>query len=146
MNTRKDNVITFHYKLKRPKKLENDVIVIYSPCRFTLKPGETKNINTKLKIFLPKHLEARCNLLYSLTRHNLKLLNSSLITQKYNPNIEIGNIYTNTNRLPAWNLNFELFNGDYTKPLTVKCKQELAYFSVIGEREEIQYKFRKIYC
>ena len=147
MNTRKDNVITLHYKLKRPKKLENDVIVIYSPCRFTLKPGETKNINTKLKIFLPKHLEARCNLLYSLTRHNLKLLNSSLITQKYNPNIEIGNIYTDADKLPAWNLNFELFNGNYTEPLTIKRKQELAYFSVIGEgREEIKYKFQKIHC
>ena len=98
----------------------------------------------KLKIFLPKHVEARCRLLYSLTYHNLKLLNSSFITQKYNQNIEIGDIYTNADRLPAWNLNFELFNGDYTKPLTIKCKQELAYFSVIGEREEIKYRFKKI--
>ena len=116
----KDNVITFQYKSKRPKKLENDVIVIYSPCRFTIKPGERKNVNMKLKIFLLKHVEARCRLLYSLTYHNLKLLNSSFITQKYNQNIEIGDIYTNADRLPAWNLNFELFNGDYTKPLTIK--------------------------
>ena len=145
MNIRKDNVITFHYKLKRPKKLENDVIVIYSPFRFSIKPGETINVNMKLKIFLPKYVEARCTLLYCLSNQKLKLLNSNLITQKYNQNIEMMDVYTKPERLPAWNLNFQLFNANYTDILTIKSKQELAYFSVVdGEREGITYRFKKI--
>ena len=145
MNKRKDNVITFQYKCKRPKKLENDVAVIYSPCRFTIEPGETKNINMNLKIFLPKYVEGRCTLLYSLSNQKLKLLNSNLITQKYNQNIEIEDIYKETDKLPMWNLNFELFNSSYTDIFTVKNRQELAYFSVVdGEREEITYRFKKI--
>ena len=145
MNTRKDNVITFYYKFKRPKKLENDVIVIYSPFRFSIKPGETINVNMNLKIFLPKYVEARCMLLYSLSNQKLKLLNSNLITQKYNQNIEMKDVYIETDRLPAWNLNFELFNANYTDILTIKSRQELAYFSVVdGETGEITYRFKKI--
>ena len=143
MNKSKDNVITFLYKYKKPKKLENDVFVIYSPQRLTIKPGETTHLNMKLKIFLPRYVEGRCTLLLSHSRQKLKLLNSNLITQKYNQNIEIDNIYKDGN-LPAWNLNFELFNGDYTNELTIKNKQELAYFSLLlREGEEMTYKFQK---
>ena len=143
MKKNKDNVITFQYKCKKPKKLENDVFVIYSPQRLTIKPGETTHVNMKLKIFLPKYVEGRCTLLLSHSNQKLRLLNSSLITQKYNQNIEIDDIYKNKN-LPAWNLNFELFNGNYTETLTIKNKQELAYFHVIaGQREEITFKFEK---
>ena len=143
MNKSKDNVITFQYRYKKPKKLENDVFVIYSPQRLTIKPGETTHLNMKLKIFLPRYVEGRCTLLLSHSRQKLKLLNSNLITQKYNQNIEIDNIYKDGN-LPAWNLNFELFNGDYTNELTIKNKQELAYFSLLlREGEEMTYKFQK---
>ena len=143
MNKTKDNVIMFQYKYKKPKKLENDVSVIYSSERLTIKPGETTNLNMKLKIFLPRYVEGRCTLLFSHSRQKLKLLNSNLITQKYNRNIEIGNIHKHSD-LPAWNLNFEPFNGDYTKELTIKNKQELAYFSLLlREGEEMRYKFQK---
>ena len=144
MKKNKDNVVTFQYRCKKPKKLENDVFVIYSPRRFTIKPGETINVNMKLKILLPKYAEGRCRLLFSHSNQKLKLLNSNLITQKYNHNIEIEDIYR-TNNLPAWNLNFELFNGSYTDSLTVKSKQELAYFCLMTNKgEELTYKFEKI--
>ena len=130
--------------MQKPKKLENDVFVIYSPERITIKPGEIKNVNMKLKIFLPKYIEGRCRLLFSFTNQKLKLLNSNLITQKYNQNIEIANIYKNKNNLPSWNLNFELFNGNYTEVITIRSKQELGYFYLItSQGEEITYKFEK---
>ena len=138
------NKIKFQYKGKRPKKLENDVFVIYSPKRITVNPGEIKHVNMQLKIFLPKHIEGTCRLLLSLSNQKLKLLNSSLIAQKYNQNIEIDEIYKCEKDLPPWNLNFELLNGDFTKSITVKSKQELGYFYLLANRgEEMTYKFEK---
>ena len=35
-------IVTFYHKLtRRPKRLENNVFVIYSPERIKLQPGET---------------------------------------------------------------------------------------------------------
>ena len=139
--------VKFQYKKKRPKKLDNDVFVIYSPERFTINPGEKKNVNLQLKIFLPKNIEGMCRLLLSLSNQKLKLLNSNLISQKYNCNIEIQDIYEQGNNLPPWNLNFEILNGDFTKKVTIKSRQELGYFYLLPNRgEEITYKFEKEHC
>ena len=139
--------VKFQYKKKRPKKLDNDVFVIYSPERFTINPGEKKNVNLQLKIFLPKNIEGMCRLLLSLSNQKLKLLNSNLISQKYNCNIEIQDIYEKGNNLPPWNLNFEILNGDLTKTVTIKSRQELGYFYLLPNRgEEITYKFEKEHC
>ena len=139
--------VKFQYKKKKPKKLENDVFVIYSPERITINPGEIKNINMQLKIFLPKNIEGTCRLLLSLSDQKLKLLNSNFISQKYNPNIEIQEIYNEGNNLPAWNLNFEILNGDFTKTVTIRNRQELGYFYLLSNGgEEITYKFEKEHC
>ena len=139
--------VKFQYKKKRPKKLDNDVFVIYSPERFTINPGEKKNVNLQLKIFLPKNIEGMCRLLLSLSNQKLKLLNSNLISQKYNCNIEIQDIYEQGNNLPPWNLNFEILNGDLTKTVTIRSRQELGYFYLLPNRgEEITYKFIKENC
>ena len=136
--------VKFQYKIKRPKMLDNDVFVIYSPERININPGEKKNINMQLKIFLPKNIEGSCRLLLSLSNQKLKLLNSSLISQKYNRNIEIEEIYQRGNNLPPWNLIFEILNGDLTKKVTIKSRQELGYFYLLPNRgEEITYKFEK---
>ena len=86
-----ENIIL--HKCKRPKRLENDVFVIYTPEKITIKPGEIKRINMQLKIFLPKHITGSCRLLLSYSNQKLKLLNSSVISQEYNQNIEIEEIY-----------------------------------------------------
>ena len=139
--------VKFQYIKKRPKKLENDVFVIYSPEKITINPGEKKNVNMQLRIFLPKNIEGTCRLLLSLSNQKLKLLNSNLISQKYNQNIEIQNIYDQGNNLPQWNLNFEILNGDLTKPITIRSRQELGYFYLLSNsREEITYKFEKEHC
>ena len=139
--------VKFQYKIKRPKMLDNDVFVIYSPERININPGEKKNINMQLKIFLPKNIEGSCRLLLSLSNQKLKLLNSNLISQKYNQNIEIEEIYQQGNNLSPWNLIFEILNGDLTKSLTIRKRQELGYFYLLPNRgEEITYKFEKEHC
>ena len=139
--------VKFQYKKRRPKKLENDVFVIYSPERIIINPGEIKNVNMQLKIFLPKNIEATCRLLLSLSNQKLKLLNSNLISQKYNQNIEIQEIYEQGDNLPHWNLNFEILNGDLTKTVIIRNKQELGYFYLLSHMgEEITYKFEKEHC
>ena len=139
--------VKFQYIKKRPRKLENDVFVIYSPEKINIAPGEKKIINMQLKIFLPKNIEGSCRLLLSLSNQKLKLLNSNLISQKYNQNIEIEEIYEQGNNLPPWNLNFEILNGDLTKSVTIRSRQELGYFYLLPNRgEEITYKFEKEHC
>ena len=139
--------VKFQYKKRRPKKLENDVFVIYSSERIIINPGEIKNVNMQLKIFLPKNIEGTCRLLLSLSNQKLKLLNSNLISQKYNQNIEIQEIYEQGDNLPPWNLNFEILNGDLTKSVTIRSRQELGYFYLLPNRgEEITYKFEKEHC
>ena len=146
MKKSQKNIIKFSYKSKnrRPEILENDVFVIYSPEKITLNPGEIKNVNMQLKIFLPKHIQGSCRLLLSLSNQKLKLLNSSLISQEYNQNIEIENIYKKEKYLPPWNLYFELLNGNFTESIKIKNKQELGYFYLINSRgEEITFKYEK---
>ena len=146
MKKSQKNIIKFSYKSKnrRLKILENDVFVIYSPEKITLNPGEIKNVNMQLKIFLPKHIQGSCRLLLSLSNQKLKLLNSSLISQEYNQNIEIENIYKKEKYLPPWNLYFEPLNGNFTESIKIKNKQELGYFYLINSRgEEITFKYEK---
>ena len=40
--------IEFIYRIRRPKKLENHVFVLYSPEGIKLQPGETKMLDMKL--------------------------------------------------------------------------------------------------
>ena len=139
----KKNVI-FHYKSKnrRPKRLENNVFVIFSPEKFSLNPGERKTVNMQIKISIPRGVDGTCTLLLELSNQKLKLTNSNFISQKYNPNIETEDDY-NDNNLPYWNLIFELFNGNFTKPIQIKNKQELGYFYLLHDRgEEINFKYK----
>ena len=139
-----ENIIKFLYKCKRPKRLENDVFVIYTPEKITINPGEIKKINMQLKIFLPKHIVGSCRLLLSYSNQKLKLLNSIEILQEYNQNIEIEDIYKQNEYLPPWNLYFELLNGSFTEQIKIKKRQELGYFHLTDTgREEITFKYEK---
>ena len=75
MNT---NFIEFIYDetTRRPRKLENNVFVLYSPERIKLQPREIKSINMKIKLKISKNLVVACTLFPSLSQNNIKLLNS----------------------------------------------------------------------
>ena len=74
--TKKMNYIEISCSKRRPKKLENDVFVLYTPERIKLQPGQIKIVDMKLHLKLSKNLVGGCVLLPSLTSKNIKLLNS----------------------------------------------------------------------
>ena len=43
-----------------PRRLENNVFVLYLPERIKLQPGEIKSINMKIKLRLPDNLVGAC--------------------------------------------------------------------------------------
>ena len=49
-------IFKFYYSTstRRPKKLENNVFIIYSPERIKLQPGERKFIDTQIKLYFSK--------------------------------------------------------------------------------------------
>ena len=59
-------IIKFYYQksTRRPKRLENNVFVIYSPERIKLQPGEKTTVNMGIKITFSKNIEASCRILY----------------------------------------------------------------------------------
>ena len=54
--TKKMNYVEISYSKRRPKKLENDVFVLYTPERIKLQPGEIKIVDMKLHLKLSKNL------------------------------------------------------------------------------------------
>ena len=135
------DIITFKYKFRKPKQLENDVFVIFTPRRITLAPGEDINLNVGIEISLPKHLEGTVYLLSSLRNQNLQLLNSKCISQKYNHNIEIEEIFNR--ELQPWILILNLKNNSLINTLTVGSGKPIAFFNLYNVGEERKYKFKK---
>ena len=138
-------IVKFYYRnsTRRPKRLENNVFIIYSPERIKLQPGEKKNVNMCVKIHFSKNIEGSCRILYSLSNYGLKLLNSNTISQEIISNI--GNLLTvDENNLPPWTLTFELFNKSFTETLQIRKKQEIGYFFITNDRgKEIDFKYVK---
>ena len=53
----------YNENTRRPRRLENNVFVLYAPERIRLQPGEVKNISMKLKIRLQKNIIGCCKLI-----------------------------------------------------------------------------------
>ena len=117
------NTVEFHYKaVKKPKLLENDVVVLYSPQKLIFQPGETKLVGMKLKIKLPSTITGSCRLLFQLANHGLHLANSNYLANETN-------------------LHFEIINSNLTQTLQINNKQEIGYFTV--DHANIKYKYIK---
>ena len=139
-------IVKFYYDktTRRPKRLENNVFVLYSPERIKLQPGERITINMGVKIKFSKNIEGSCTILHSLSNYGLKLLNSNTISQEFNLNID-NFLGSNIDNLPSWNLIFELFNKSFTQTLQIRKKQEIGYFFITNDRgKEIDFKFVKL--
>ena len=68
--------------VRRPRRLKNNVFVLYSPKRIQIQPGEKINIDMKLKIRMQKNIVGSCTLLQTFDENGIKLLNSQHIYQK----------------------------------------------------------------
>ena len=135
------DVIKFKYKFRKPKQLENDVFVIFSPKKITLLPGEDINLNVGVEISLPKYVEGTTYLLSSMRNQNLQLLNSKCISQKYNYNIEINEIYKR--ELQPWILILNLRNNSLIETLSIGSRKPIAFLNLYNVGEETKYKFKK---
>ena len=117
--------IKFVYKIKRPKLLENNVFVLYSPQRLKFEPGEKKMVDMKLNIKFSTDVRGSCRLLFQLSNAGLQLQNSNYLSADTN-------------------LHFEILNSNMTQTIEIKSKGEIGYFTpdyCFGN--EIQYEYVK---
>ena len=113
--------IKFHYKIKRPKLLENNVFVLYSPQKLKFEPGEKKMIDMKINIEFSTNLTGSCRLLFQLANAGLQLLNSNYLS---------GNT----------NLHLEIVNSNMTQTVEInRC--EIGYFTPDCVGTEIKYEY-----
>ena len=117
--------VTFNYKIKRPKLLENNVFVLYSPQRLKFEPGEKKMVDMKLNIKFSTNVRGSCRLLFELSNAGLQLQNSNYLS-------------ANTD------LHFEILNSNLTQTIEIKSKGEIGYFTPdCCWGTEIQYRYVK---
>ena len=116
--------IKFYYKIKKPKLLENDVFVLYSPQKLKFEPGEKKMVDMQLNIKFSTNLTGSCRLLFQLTNAGLHLQNSNYLS---------GNT----------NLHFEIENSNMTQTVKIKNRCEIGYFTPDCVGTEIKYEYVK---
>ena len=120
------NTIEFYYnQTKKPKLLENDVLVLYTPHKLIFQPGERKMVDMKLKIKLPSTVTESCRLLFGLANHGLYLANSNYLANETD-------------------LQLEIVNSNLTQTLQINTKQEIGYFTPnYTAGSKIKYKYVK---
>ena len=116
--------IKFHYKIKKPMLLDNNVFVLYSPERLKFEPGEKKMVDMKLDINLSANVTGSCRLLFQLSNAGLNLQNCDYLS---------GNT----------NLHFEIVNSNITQTVEIKSRHEIGYFTVDCVGTEIKYEYVK---
>ena len=116
--------IKFYYKTKRPKLLENNVFVLYSPQKLKFQPGEKKMVDMKLNIKFPANVTGSCRLLFQLANYGLYLQNSNYLTGDTN-------------------LHFEILNSNMTRKVEIKSRHEIGYFTPDYVGTEIKYEYVK---
>ena len=128
---------------RRPKRLENNVFILYAPEKIRLQPGEMMSVNMKVKIKFSKNIIGTCILLQTFSDYGLKLMNSNTIAQEINANIQ-NHLNVNENDLPPWILTFELFNKSLNNIFQIKKKQEIGYFMILNDGgKEIRHAYTK---
>ena len=116
--------IKFHYKIKRPKLLENNVFVLYSPQRLKFQPGEKKMVDMKLNIKFSTNVRGSCRLLFQLSNAGLQLQNSNYLSADTN-------------------LHFEILNSNMTQTIEIKSKGEIGYFTADCVETGTKYEYVK---
>ena len=132
--------------VRRPKRLENNVFILYAPERIRLQPGEVKEVNMKLKLKISRNIIGTCILLQTFSNHGLKLLNSNTIAQSENNRILQNHLSGegDNDDLPPWFLSFELHNKSLNKIFQIRKKQEIGYFIILNDAgKEIRHSFKK---
>ena len=133
-------VIKFIYDrtTRRPRWLENNIFILYTPERIRLKPGETQIIKMKIKIHLMKNSVGCCTLFQTFSVRGLKLLNSQHISAE----TSTANLCQPVD-LP-WYLTLEIFNQNRNTIFQINQRQELGFFHILNDgSEEIKHIYKK---
>ena len=88
MNQEETVEFIYDKAMRRPKRLENNVFILYSPEKVRLQPGEIMSLNMKVKIKFSKNIIGTCILLQTFSNYGLKLMNLNTIAQEINVNIQ----------------------------------------------------------
>ena len=132
--------------VRRPKRLENNVFILYAPERIRFQPGEIKEVKMKLKLKFSKNIVGTFVLLQIFSNHGLQLLNSNIIAQSENNKTMQNYLDQNLDdrNLPPWFLSFELFNKNLNKIFQIRKGQEIGYFLIVNDAgKEIRHSFKK---
>ena len=132
--------------VRRPKRLENNVFILYASERIQLQPDEIKEVNMKLKLKISRNIIGTCILLQTFSNHGLKLLNSNTIAQSENNKILQNHLDRDEDddNLPPWLLSFKLHNKSLNKIFQIRKKQEIGYFIILNNaKKEIRHSFKK---
>ena len=123
---------------RRPRRLQNNVFVLYTPEKVIIRPGKINTIKTKLKIRLLKNLVDCCVLLTAFSDNGIKLLNYQHISSETN--------FSRSNQpvdLP-WYLTLEIFNQNMNTVFQLNKKQEMGFFHILNDGgEEIRHIYKK---
>ena len=134
--------------VRRPRRLQNNVFVLYSPKRIRIQPGKKINIDMKLKIRMHKNIVGSCMLLQTFDQNGIKLLNSQHISSE--ANIAINQNYPDNDQQqrddlpPPWILTLEIFNRNMNTIFQLRRKQEIGFFVILNDGgEEIRHRYKK---
>ena len=123
---------------ERPKKLQNNVFVLYSPKRIKLRPGEFINVDMKLSVRLPEQTIGACVLLLTLCKHRLCIESFQYISADNN--------ICNANQpiMLPWKIHFELVNRSTNTVFSICKRQELSFLATLNDgAEELKVKYTK---
>ena len=137
-------------KVRRLRRLQNNVFVLYSPKRIRIQPGKKINIDMKLKIRMHKNIVGSCTLLQTFDENGIKLLKSQHISSEANTAInqnypENDQEQRRDNDLPPpWILTLEIFNRNMKTIFQLRRKQEIGVFVILNDGgEEIRHRYKK---
>ena len=142
-----DRTVEFIYDrtTRRPRRLKNNVFVLYSPKRIRIQAGEKINIDMKLKIRMQKNIVGPCTLLQTFDECGIKLLNSQHTSSE--ANIAISQNYPDQQRdgLPSpWILTLEIFERNMNAIFQLKKNQETGFLAILNNGgEEIRHRYKK---
>ena len=136
-----DKIIKFIYDSslqKRPKKLQNNIFVLYLPKRIKLRPGEFINVDMKLSVCLPEQIIVACVLLPTFCKNGLCIGSFWYISKDNN----ICNANQPVNL--SWKMYFELVNRSTNTVFSIRKRQELCFFTTLNDgAEELKVKYKK---
>ena len=135
-----EEIVEFIYNelTRRPKRLQNNVFVLYDPEKVRIQPGEVKNIKMKIKIRLLSRLVGCCTLPHIFSDNGIKLLNSQHISSESK---------TASSNQPVdlpWALTLEIFNRNLSSIFQLNKRQEIGFFHILNDRgAEIRHTYKK---